>query len=160
MTDEEHYKSLNKKPGSAGILLVEGESVLLVNPVYKEGWEIPGGAYELNESPIETLHREVHEELGIRTNLLGLAGIDYLHKVEPHRGDSLNFIFWAEFTEGQSLRDIVVPPDELKEAKFIPFAEVRSTLAPYVRDRVETILQARAQGHLGPVYMEDGKQIF
>ena len=35
--------------------------VLLVNPTYKEPWEIPGGIVEANESPKRACIREVQE---------------------------------------------------------------------------------------------------
>jgi 8-oxo-dGTP pyrophosphatase MutT (NUDIX family) len=39
--------------------------VLLVNPVYKEAWDLPGGAVEAEESPYAACRREVAEELGL-----------------------------------------------------------------------------------------------
>jgi 8-oxo-dGTP pyrophosphatase MutT (NUDIX family) len=35
----------------------------LLEPTYKEDWEIPGGIIEENESPREACKREVLEEL-------------------------------------------------------------------------------------------------
>jgi 8-oxo-dGTP pyrophosphatase MutT (NUDIX family) len=37
--------------------------VLLLEPTYKNDWEIPGGIIEDNESPKECCEREVFEEL-------------------------------------------------------------------------------------------------
>ena len=42
----------------------EERRVLIVNPVYKEPWELPGGAVEADESPTGACRREVAEELG------------------------------------------------------------------------------------------------
>src|ERR1700742_3068471 len=39
--------------------------VLLVDPVYKEPWDLPGGAVEAEESPHAACRREVLEELGL-----------------------------------------------------------------------------------------------
>jgi ADP-ribose pyrophosphatase YjhB (NUDIX family) len=38
--------------------------VLLVNPSYKETWDLPGGAVKAEESPHAACRREVAEELG------------------------------------------------------------------------------------------------
>ena len=39
--------------------------VMLVNPVYKETWDLPGGSVEADESPSAGCRREVAEELGL-----------------------------------------------------------------------------------------------
>lgn len=37
-------------------------------------WELPGGKVEYNESEIEALHRELHEELSVTVRINGLLG--------------------------------------------------------------------------------------
>ena len=39
--------------------------VLVVDPVYKAAWDLPGGAVEADESPHAACRREVVEELGL-----------------------------------------------------------------------------------------------
>ncbi|MFI9275970.1 NUDIX domain-containing protein [Kitasatospora sp. NPDC052896] len=51
-----------RKRVAAGVLFVDAEGrVLLVGPVYKEPWEIPGGGVEWDESPRTGATREVKE---------------------------------------------------------------------------------------------------
>lgn len=62
----QYVASLARKRMAAGALFrdVAGR-VLLVEPTYKENWEVPGGAVEQDESPTAACRREVLEELGL-----------------------------------------------------------------------------------------------
>ena len=47
---------------AAGVLFFDEQGrVMLVDPTYKPGWEIPGGYVEAGESPLEACVREVKE---------------------------------------------------------------------------------------------------
>ena len=51
---------------AAGMLLIHRDGrIFVVEPVYKDTWEIPGGVVEPGESPREACRREVGEELGL-----------------------------------------------------------------------------------------------
>ncbi|MEV6596890.1 NUDIX hydrolase [Actinoplanes sp. NPDC051346] len=56
-----------KRMGAAVLLSDDRGRVLLVEPTYKDHWEIPGGAVEADESPYAAAMREVDERL---SNLL------------------------------------------------------------------------------------------
>ena len=51
--------------------------VLLVEPIYKPTWEIPGGIVEAGESPAAACRREVAEELGLDVSLGRLLCVDF-----------------------------------------------------------------------------------
>ncbi len=60
----ETSRELPKKRVGSGVAIVDQEMrVLLVEPTYKETWEVPGGMVELDESPREAARRECFEEL-------------------------------------------------------------------------------------------------
>ena len=63
---DEYVASLARKRMAAGALFRDAAGrVLLVDPVYKDTWDLPGGAVEAEESPHAACRREVAEELGL-----------------------------------------------------------------------------------------------
>jgi 8-oxo-dGTP diphosphatase len=54
-----------KRMGSAVLFTDSADRVLLVEPAYKDYWELPGGAVEADESPYEAAVRELKEERGL-----------------------------------------------------------------------------------------------
>jgi 8-oxo-dGTP pyrophosphatase MutT (NUDIX family) len=47
-------------------LIHDGEGgILLVKPWYRQGWGLPGGMMKRREQSIDTLRREIREELGV-----------------------------------------------------------------------------------------------
>ena len=62
----QYVASLARKRITATAFFRDEEGrVLLVNPVYKPAWDLPGGAAEADESPHAACRREVAEELGL-----------------------------------------------------------------------------------------------
>ena len=62
--------------------------VLLVNPVYKQTWDLPGGAAEAEESPHAACRREVAEELGLDRALGRVLAVDWVPS-RPERPEDL-----------------------------------------------------------------------
>jgi 8-oxo-dGTP diphosphatase len=55
---------------AAGVLFFDDAGrILLVEPTYKDHWDIPGGYVETGETPAQAAVREVREELGMRYQL-------------------------------------------------------------------------------------------
>src|SRR5258707_11044757 len=66
MREDDYLRSLPRKRMAAGALFVDGAGgVLLVDPVYRDTWDLPGGVVEAEESPHAACRREVAEELGL-----------------------------------------------------------------------------------------------
>ncbi|WP_405495010.1 NUDIX domain-containing protein [Nocardia sp. NBC_00511] len=75
----EYVAALPRKRMGAGALFVdELDRVLLVEPTYKDYWELPGGVVEANESPLAAAVREIDEELGLTVTLGRLLAVDWV----------------------------------------------------------------------------------
>lgn len=77
---------------SAGVVSRDaGGRVLLVEPTYKDGWEVPGGYVEPGESPLDGAVRELWEELGVPVRPGRLLTVDWAPR--DGEGDKLLFLF-------------------------------------------------------------------
>lgn len=83
-----------KYMSAAALVFSEPGELLLVKPTYKDGWEIPGGIVEQDESPKQARLREIKEEFGLDVTLGPLLVIDYLPR-EDRPSDSLQLVFWV-----------------------------------------------------------------
>lgn len=152
----EYVATLPCKRAAAGVLFVdEAGWVLLVEPVYKQGWEFPGGVVSAEESPLAGAVREVKEELGLVVNgPLPLLVVDWV----PPRGavtESVVWLFDGGFLTDEEIASIRLPAEELRSYRFVDPAEASSLLPPLRGRRLTAALAARAAG--GPVYLEDGQ---
>jgi 8-oxo-dGTP diphosphatase len=122
MADKAWYESLPKKRMGSGCLFFNAENrVLLVKPTYKEGWEIPGGIVENNESPKDTCEREVLEEMGLEVSIDGLLVVDYnSYPEQPHKTESLMFIFDGGVLSDEEISKIHIKEDEISAYRFFP----------------------------------------
>lgn len=82
-----------RKRVSADVLFRDpADRVLLVEPGYKPGWDLPGGMAEANESPRQAASREIREELGFKPSLGGLLVVDWVAPHDPW-DDLLAFVY-------------------------------------------------------------------
>lgn len=128
--------------------------VLLVNPTYKSGWDLPGGMSEENEPPERTVVRELTEELGLDVTPRALLVVDW---VPPHGpwDDQIAFVF-----DGGILhtRTALRPQDEeLSEVAFVSLDRADELLKERLRRRLYAALEALDYGR--PVYLSDGRPI-
>ncbi|GAA3369423.1 NUDIX hydrolase [Streptomyces sannanensis] len=127
--------------------------VLLVNPTYKPGWDLPGGMAEANEPPEKTVVRELREELGLEIALRGILVVDW---VPPHGpwDDQLAFIFDAGTLDEDQAAELRPHDEELSEAAFVSVDKARERLRERMRARLDAAVRALDDGR--PVYLHDG----
>lgn len=139
----------------AGVLIRDERGrVLVVEPTYKESWEIPGGSVEQDESPRTTCAREVREELGLSRPVGRLLCLEW-QGPEPDRTESLMFIYDGGVLDDPST--IRLPADELASSRFVDPDEMDGLMVARLTRRVRAALHALNEGTV--VELEDGTPV-
>jgi ADP-ribose pyrophosphatase YjhB (NUDIX family) len=127
--------------------------ILLVDPGYKPGWDLPGGMAEANESPADCVRREVKEELGLDLRPGPVLCIDW---VPPHGpwDDLLAFVFDAGVLPRERAAGIKLLDGELDGFEFCDEPEAAERLSPRAWRRIRAALDARRLGRFA--YLQDG----
>lgn len=141
---------------SAGALFFnEQGELLLVKPTYKEGWEIPGGIVEADESPRQACLREIREELGLSVTLGPLLVIDHKSRGDGP-SDSLQLVFLGGALSPTLIQAIRLPEHELSEYRFLAPEEALVTLRSTLSSRVACCLRAISEGRT--LVLHDGEE--
>ncbi len=129
---------------AAGALFLDDEGrVLIVEPTYKQTWEIPGGRVEPDETPRHACVRELREELGLELEPGRLLVVDWA----PREGvDRVLFVFDGGELSAAQRDAIALPPDELASWAFVAPAGLARWMAPWLVRRVGEAVRARAAG--------------
>jgi 8-oxo-dGTP diphosphatase len=102
---------------AAGILVHDDQGrVLMVKPTYKDGWDIPGGYVEPDESPAQAAERELAEELNLHRPPGRLLVVDWAP--HPAEGDKLLFVFDGGRLSSSDVAVLSPDGDEIAEARF------------------------------------------
>ena len=158
MERKAYQQTLPKKRMSAGCLFFDERGrLLVVNPTYKETWEIPGGVVEQSESPREAAIREVAEELGLVCRLERLLCVDYKSETETSI-ESVQFIFLGPVMSVETINRIRLPREELSEFRLLAPEKAVKLLNKKLRRRVRHCLKALKR----PVtlYLEEQQAVF
>ncbi len=140
--------------GAGALIRGEDGRVLVVEPTYKDTWELPGGSVEADESPRAACAREIEEELGLSVPVGRLLCIEW-QGPEPDRSESMMLVY-----DGGMLRDtdaIRLPSDELASFRFVDHAELDVLMAPRLARRTLAALRALAEGNLAE--LENGQAL-
>jgi ADP-ribose pyrophosphatase YjhB (NUDIX family) len=138
---------------AAGALIRdEAGHVLLVEPNYKDYWEIPGGVIEVGETPSQGCAREIEEELGLHRTTGRLLVVDWAP--HPEQGDRVLFVFDGGVLTTSETATIHLQAEELDSYVFLPPEEALDRLIPRLRRRVAAALRALTEG--GVLYLEHG----
>ncbi|MCA1712014.1 MAG: NUDIX hydrolase [Actinobacteria bacterium] len=139
----------------AGALFRDADGrVLLVEPTYKDTWELPGGAVEADESPRTACAREVEEELGLRIELGRLLCLEW-QGPEPERTESLMFVYDGGVLPADT--ELRLPPEELASYRFVHERDLDTLMVERLSRRTRAAVQALAEDRV--VELEHGAAI-
>jgi 8-oxo-dGTP diphosphatase len=127
--------------------------LLILKPVYKSGWTIPGGVMEIGETPWTACQREVREECGLAVRRGRLACVDFR---PPRRGKpgGLRFLFDCGALPPESFAAMVLQSQEISKYRIEPLDVALDLLRKPIRRRVSA-----AVGATGPCYLENGRPV-
>ena len=120
--------------GAKGLLVCDGE-VLLVRHTYgPRRWELPGGGVKRGEEPLAALRRELDEELGLEVSSAAAMATQYgpgrrhRHRTHVYRVDL-------------PAREVRADPVEIAEARWCDPVSPPSPLGPKVAEVLRTVRQ-------------------
>lgn len=122
----------------------------MVKPVYKAGWELPGGAVEAGESPRAGCERELFEELGLYLEVGPMLCVEYNSPTDDYV-ESVMFLFDIAPLDDSTAASIQLDPAELSEYRFVALDEALELLDPRVARRLEAVTRPGSTG----AYLED-----
>lgn len=128
--------------------------LLLCELTYKKDWDLVGGVAEPGESPVDSLQREVREELGVDLPVGELLAVDWLPPYRQWR-DAILLVFDLGADPDLAAR-AVLQPTEVAALHWVSVEEAQGHVAPYVLRLLRSLREAHAAGPAGTVFLEDG----
>jgi 8-oxo-dGTP diphosphatase len=113
---------------AGALFLDESGRVLLVEPNYKDYWEIPGGLIEVGETPSQGCAREITEELGLTRAPGRLLVVDWAP--HPTQGDRVLFVFDGGVLTAPEIATIHLQAEELDSYEFLTPEQALDWLIP------------------------------
>lgn len=115
------------------VLLIQDETVLLLQHTYKAGWYLPGGGLKRGETLVEAARREAAEEVGATLTDIELFGV--YSNLAGHKSDHITLFLSRSFSlTGE--RDY-----EIKNCAFFPLDQLPADIGAGSRRRIEEYQQ-------------------
>jgi 8-oxo-dGTP pyrophosphatase MutT (NUDIX family) len=119
--------------------------VLVVDPTYKEGLDLPGGMVEANESPQAGALRELGEELGLTRTIGRPLVIEWIGAHGPW-DDQIVFVFDGGVMTAAEISTIRVTDAEIAAWAFRHIADVRDEMRDHIWQRLRAAFDAATDG--------------
>ncbi|HRY62306.1 MAG TPA: NUDIX hydrolase [Candidatus Paceibacterota bacterium] len=159
LNKKDYFAQLFKLPLAAGGLFFNNKNeILLLKPTYRDGYLIPGGMVEEQESPLTALKREINEEIGLQIEKGDILCIDYNPKNDSYNFDdsSIQIVFDCGTLNKEQINKITLS-EEHSEFKFRSIEEAVKMCNPKLAKRLPKCIEARKLNRC--VYLEEGKAV-
>lgn len=123
-----------------GLAVMDGTRVLLVKKKGGFLYILPGGKPEQGEQDIDTLHREIQEELGCS---IMARSLKYVGSFEDAAADMKDTTVVVKLYKGR-LKGEPSPQSEIETLKWVGDGDDDSLLAPSLRNQILPFLFSRA----------------
>lgn len=150
---EGNARQARKRVAADVLLRDQAGRVLLVDPSYKEGWDLPGGMVEANESPLAGASRELREELGL-DRVLGRPLVVEWYGAHGPWDDQIVFVFDGGVLTDTEIARIEVGDPEIGRWCFLAVEEARTGMRGHIFDRLAAAVDALTSGETR--YVERG----
>ena len=130
--------------GTAAILLSNEGELLLARHSYRNGWGLPGGMIGWKEEPLDTIVREVREEIGV------LVATDGEPHIE-HARDSRRIEWFFDLKlDGSTRDDVKINSPEIEELRWFPLDDLPllEKKSPSTTRALEVIAERHFPGRL------------
>ncbi|TIH06813.1 NUDIX domain-containing protein [Pseudomonas leptonychotis] len=144
-----------KRVAVGALIRDQASRLLLVKPVYREGWLLPGGVVDSDESPRSGLCRELREELGLILEPQELLCVDYV-SAHDNFADGLHLLFNGGVLSDDLIRELTVCDSELHTLQWLVVEEAMNILIPSLARRLRCLLMNATDQVL---YMENGEYV-
>jgi 8-oxo-dGTP diphosphatase len=161
-TDQYVASLARKRMGATAFFRDEDGRVLIVNPVYKEPWDLPGGAVNADESPNAACRREVAEELGLDRPPGRVLAVDWVpaRTIGPDQvllPDGLIIVYDGGVLSPAEVKGIALVDGELAGFEFVIAAEAAGRVTPLLARRITACLEACEAGTVAT--LENGSPV-
>lgn len=144
---EGNARQARKRVAADVLIRDEAGRVLVVDPTYKEGWDLPGGMVEANESPQTGALRELWEELGL-TRIIGRPLVIEWVGAHGPWDDEIVFVFDGGVMTSLEVEAIQVGDPEIADWRFVNVDEIREEMRDRIWHRLRAAADALTSGSL------------
>jgi len=135
-----------RRLATGAIFRDEYDRVLLVEPTYRDRWQLPGGLVEADESPRDGCLREVAEELGLVVSLGRMLAMTWQPPGPDDPHGALMIDYDGGLLTGEQVQAITLPASELRSWRWADRDKVAEFATTRTQLRVLEAERARLAG--------------